>query len=198
MMRISPAQRRVRGGFTLVEMLVVITIIGILAGLAIPAVIVARNRAKVGAMVMDIKQLEMACQAYKEKFGEYPPDFAFVQVSENSSATDPRLGAGWQIVLRHLAKAFPRYVHNGDPYPYTNIQNDLAHVGIDGPGLTPRTALAFWLGGIPDPNNHYLPSGFGADPTQPFSLPSANLTNYPNAQFAPAASVRSSILIRPG
>ncbi len=77
-MRISPAQHRVRRGFTLVEMLVVITIIGILAGLAIPAVIVARNRAKVGAMVMDIKQLEMACQAYKEKFGEYPPDFAFV------------------------------------------------------------------------------------------------------------------------
>ena len=77
-MRTTPVNCRVGRGFTLVEMLVVITIIGILAGLAIPAVIVARNRAKITAVAMDIKQLEMACQHYKEKFGEYPPDFAFV------------------------------------------------------------------------------------------------------------------------
>jgi type II secretion system protein G len=170
-MRTTPAQRRARRGFTLVEMLVVITIIGILAGLAIPAVIVARNRAKIGAMVMDIKQLEMACQAYKEKFGEYPPDFAFVQPKDNPDGNTTRQTAAWQIVMRHLAKAFPRYVHNNDPPPYTNIQNDLNAVGVDTYSFTPRTALAFWLGGIPDPANHYLPSGFAADPTNPFKTP---------------------------
>ncbi len=73
----KPPQSKGRAaGFTLVEMLVVITIIGILAGLVIPAVVVAMRKAKEATIVMEISQLDMALKAYKEKFGEYPPDFA--------------------------------------------------------------------------------------------------------------------------
>jgi len=166
-MRTSPVNRRVRRGFTLVEMLVVITIIGILAGLAIPAVIMARTRAKIAVVVMDIKQLEMACQAYKEKFGEYPPDFAFV--NDPSATINAPARA---IVLRHLAKAFPRYTPgvNGG-VGWRGLRTDLSSAGIDADSLTPRTALAFWLGGVPDPANNYLPSGFAANPTNPFQTP---------------------------
>ena len=186
-MKTLPVDRRVGRGFTLVEMLVVITIIGILAGLAIPAVIIARNRARITAMAMDIKQLEMACQAYKEKFGEYPPDFAsspgfnyYLRASDQWTET-----ASQEIVQRHLAKAFPRYA-NASSWPA--IAQDLDRVGIDVSKLTPRTALAFWLGGIPDPNNSNRPSGFGADPTQPFSLPTADLTG--NHSAAPVCASR--------
>ena len=62
-----------RKAFTLVELLVVITIIGILTGLVTAAAVAARRRAKIATVVMEVKQLEAACQAYKEKFGEYPP-----------------------------------------------------------------------------------------------------------------------------
>ncbi|MBU4271268.1 MAG: prepilin-type N-terminal cleavage/methylation domain-containing protein, partial [Planctomycetes bacterium] len=44
-------------GFTLVELLVVITIIGILVGLTIPAVMHVRVIAKQAAVTMDLKQL---------------------------------------------------------------------------------------------------------------------------------------------
>ena len=75
-------------------MLVVITIIGILAGLVVTAALVARKRAKVASIGVELNQLDAALKAYKEKFGEYPPDF-----------TDP----SWPgPISRHLARAFPR------------------------------------------------------------------------------------------
>ena len=56
--------------FTLVEMLVVITIIGILAGVVTAAAIRARIAAKNGVIAMDISQLDMALKNYKEKLLE--------------------------------------------------------------------------------------------------------------------------------
>jgi prepilin-type N-terminal cleavage/methylation domain-containing protein len=177
-----PVDRRVGRGFTLVEMLVVITIIALLAGLAIPAVIVARTHVRNAAIATDVKQLEMACQAYKEKFGEYPPDFAFVDLSVIPTGTAPPFLTGTQqtnaqsaaqaAVLRHLAKAFSRYTPGvkGGGMGWAGFCNDLAAAGVDYNALTPQTALAFWLGGVPD-GITYLPSGFAADPTNPFQTP---------------------------
>jgi hypothetical protein len=99
----------------------------------------------------------MACQAYKEKFGEYPPDFAGVDGSLGTAQKTKAIAA----VARHLAKAFPRYT--GD---WTDPSNGLAAMFPIGITLTPQTALAIWLGGIPDGNGN--PSGFAADPTNPF------------------------------
>ena len=65
-----------RAAFTLVEMLVVIAIIGILAGLLIPAVVSATGHAKEAVIVSELSQLDAACKAYQEKYGEFPPDFA--------------------------------------------------------------------------------------------------------------------------
>lgn len=80
-----------RFGFTLVEMLTVIAIIGILAALMSGAMVSVRARVQKAAISAEIKQLEMALEAYKTTFGEYPPD-----------GTDPA------AVKRHLAKAYPR------------------------------------------------------------------------------------------
>ncbi len=66
--------RRRHGGFTLVEMLVVITIIGILAGLAVPVVFNAIRTARNAAILVEMANIENAIEQYKSKYGDYPVD----------------------------------------------------------------------------------------------------------------------------
>ncbi len=137
--------------FTLVEMLVVITIIGILAALGTGAVMHAIHTAKVAVIGVEMNQLDAACKAYKEKFGEYPPDFA------DTSWPGP--------ISRHLARAFPRCTS------ISGLNDFQAATGLTTNQLTPQAALTFWLGGMRDTNG--VPSGFAADPTNPFQAPAA-------------------------
>lgn len=72
-------------------MLTVIAIIGILAALMSGAMVAVRARVQKAAISAELKQLEMALEAYKTTYGEYPPD-----------------GTDQTAIKRHLAKAYPR------------------------------------------------------------------------------------------
>ena len=58
------------------ELMVVIIIIAILAGLLIPAIGGAVRRAKNAKIALEIAALSQALERYKMEYGEYPPDFA--------------------------------------------------------------------------------------------------------------------------
>ena len=68
-----PLRRRAASGFTLIEVLVVIAIIGILAGLLIPTIVGARNRGYVTATTATIQTMRTALESYQVRFGDYPP-----------------------------------------------------------------------------------------------------------------------------
>jgi prepilin-type N-terminal cleavage/methylation domain-containing protein len=87
-----------RGGFTLVELLAVIVIIGILVAMISAAALKVRDVAKVAAYGMDMAQLSAALEEYKNTFGEYPPDFS-----------DP------DAVADHISNIFPDYTGAGPP-----------------------------------------------------------------------------------
>jgi len=83
-------------GFTLVELLVTIAIIGILIALLLPAVNVAREAARRSSCLNNLRQVSLALTMYEHTVGTFPP----------SRVTKPKLHSWTTFVLPYLeAKA---------------------------------------------------------------------------------------------
>jgi len=74
-------------GFTLVELLVVITIIGMLVALLLPAVQAVRERARTTQCLNNLRQLGVAAMNYESSRGELPGYLQFVPRANKKWAT---------------------------------------------------------------------------------------------------------------
>ncbi|MDR2031595.1 MAG: type II secretion system major pseudopilin GspG [Azoarcus sp.] len=86
----TPPLRR-RAGFTLIEILVVLAIIGLIAGLVGPRVMNALSGARTDSAELQIKNIEAAADMFKIDTGRYPN----AAEGLNALVTRPSGLAGW-------------------------------------------------------------------------------------------------------
>jgi general secretion pathway protein G len=68
----KPTVPRGQGGFTLLEILIVVAILGILATIIVPKIMKRPEEARRTKAIMDIKAIEMALNLYRLDNGGYP------------------------------------------------------------------------------------------------------------------------------
>jgi general secretion pathway protein G len=186
-MKLKHSRRTGRRGFTLVEMLVVMLIIGVLVSLIAAVAWQALASAKRARNVNEIQQLATALEQFKQKFGRYPPSrLRLAEKYGYYSSTNPLdLDS-----IEFLTAMFPRidialwtstgmdWNGNGtiDP-PVAAAGGASGYVLLEGDQV-----LVFCLGGIPGPStattglSNTVPSvrGFATNPKMPAPLPAAD------------------------
>jgi prepilin-type N-terminal cleavage/methylation domain-containing protein/prepilin-type processing-associated H-X9-DG protein len=108
-----------RRGFTLVELLVVITIIGILIALLLPAIQAAREAARRAQCCNNLKQLALGILNHESVFQRFPPGDAEEDVKSNEAW-------GWGAFI------LP-YIEWGQLYKAMGVQNQELMALLQGP-----------------------------------------------------------------
>jgi prepilin-type N-terminal cleavage/methylation domain-containing protein len=112
--------RRPLHGFTLVELLVVITIIGILIALLLPAVQAAREAARRAQCQNNLKQLGLAVLNYESTYKIFPPSAYFRNANVD---TDTEHWADWVILILPFIEQQGLYDSFNLTYPISNDVN---------------------------------------------------------------------------
>lgn len=172
-----------RKGFTLLEVLVVISIIALLAGLITAAANRALVRMDEVRVRYEISQLETALAQFKLTFGRYPPSRIVLSESGNYDPDNPHQYSeqflqALQYSKQYLQDLFPGIDLKGKGYIGKDGREHDGH-DWDGDGETAppdvfydlqgQECLVFFLGGIPFTG--IGPSGFSTDKTKPTLRP---------------------------
>lgn len=149
---------RQAGGFTLIELIIVIAVIGILMALILPAISNAQKTARVAAVVTDIKSLENGLSNFKAKYGFYPP--SNITLYETAAGWNSGGAAAHRAVIRRM---FPNF-------SFGDVDFDGSGSAAGAHALNGNECLVFFLGGMPDRSGgNFAMTGFSKNPNNPFA-----------------------------
>ncbi len=198
-MKLPYRRRSERRGFTLVELMIVIAIISVLVSLVSAAVWKAVASANRVRNQNEIRQLALAVENFKQKYGVYPPsrivlcekyDYYFVNNNRASGVFKSTLHGDSVAILQQI---------------WTRINFDFLNkaglttrgIGIDWNGngqlddgqvlLEGDQCLVFFLGGIPGPPaSTPFTTGFSTNPQNPafHTIAVGSETNAPLFEFS--------------
>jgi len=118
-----------RGGFTLVELLVLVAIITILIALLLPAVQAARESTRQTSCKNNLKQIGLALHNYHGAFRSLPP--GWIGLDPSTGEPEPKGLPGWGWAARILPQLEKQNVSHGLldlNLPITNPSNHVARV----------------------------------------------------------------------
>lgn len=152
----TQTKRPHRSGFTLIEVLIVIVIIGILAALILPAVNRARMRAQIARVQSELESMKASITDFKVRFKNTPP----------SNITLHEAPAGWAsdaLSRRTIKTLWPQFDFS--------VTRDVNGDGdsTDSFNMEGSECLVFFLGGMIDGTSGAF-RGFSKNPGNPLAL----------------------------
>lgn len=99
------AHRTARRGFTLLEVMIVLVIIGVLGGIVAINLVGAADKAKEDASIEKMRQIRSALALYRTQYNEYPPSGQLDVLLQQNIVTRSGLLDAWNRPFEYMSPA---------------------------------------------------------------------------------------------